>query len=151
MLPPDAEGAPYDSRAAAYDRVVGSTLYNRLIWGASTDLYRAFARRAVASGDGPLLDAGAGSAVFTDRAYADTDRPLILVDRSLGMLEAARDRIAKRAGGSLPASVTLLQADANELPLRDTSSPWGCSTCSTTWRDTSESSIGSSRRAERCS
>lgn len=118
-LPPDAEGAPYDSRAAAYDRVVGSALYNRLLWGASTERYRTFARRSVAAGDGPLLDAGAGSAVFTAEVYAEADRPLLLVDRSLGMLEAARDRIAQQAGGAVPSSVTLLQADANDLPLRN--------------------------------
>ena len=121
VLSPDAEGAPYDSRAAAYDRVVGSALYNRLLWGASPERYRAFARRAVAAGNRPLLDAGAGSAVFTAGAYAEADRPLLLVDRSLGMLEAARNRIADRAGGTLPNSVTLLQADANDLPLRDES------------------------------
>lgn len=119
VLPPDAKEAHYDARAAAYDRVVGSALYNRLVWGASTERYRAFARRAVATGDGPLLDAGAGSAVFTVGAYAEADCPLILVDRSIGMLEAARDRIADRADGPLPSSVTLLQADANALPLRD--------------------------------
>jgi ubiquinone/menaquinone biosynthesis C-methylase UbiE len=118
VLPPDIEGASYDSRAAAYDRVVGSALYNRLLWGTFPDRYRAFAREAAASGNGPLLDAGAGSAVFTAGAYVNTDRPLLLVDRSLGMLEAARDRIADRAGGTLPSSVTLLQADANDLPLR---------------------------------
>lgn len=118
-LPPDAEGAPYDSRAAAYDRVVGSALYNRLLWGASPERYRASARRVVAAGSGPLLDPGAGSAVFTAGAYAEADRPLILVDRSLGMLAAARNRIADRAGGTMPNSVTLLQADANQLPFRD--------------------------------
>lgn len=118
VLPPDAESASYDSRAAAYDRVVGSALYNRLLWGAFPDRYRAFARRAVAAGGGPLLDAGAGSAVFTAGAYVNTDRPLLLVDRSLDMLEAARNRIADRAGGTLPSSLALLQADANNPPLR---------------------------------
>ncbi len=118
-LPPDTEEAHYDSRAAAYDWVVGSAIYNRLVWGASPERYRAFVRRAVAAGDGPLLDAGTGSAVFTAGAYADADRPLILVDRSLGMLAAARDRIAERAGGTLPTSVTLLQADANTLPFHN--------------------------------
>ena len=44
VLPPDAEGGPYDSRAATYDRVVGSVLYNRLLWGTSPERYRAFAR-----------------------------------------------------------------------------------------------------------
>jgi len=70
VLPPDAEGVPYDARAGA---------------------------------------------------YAEADRPLLLVDRSLGMLVAARDRIADHAGGTMPNSVTLLQADANDLPLRDES------------------------------
>lgn len=37
------------------------------------------------------------------------------------MLVAARDRIAESAGGSLPQSIMLLQADANDLPLRDES------------------------------
>ena len=114
----DLDGSPYDSRAAAYDRVVGSWVYNRLVWGVSTTRYRRFVRRSLAAGEGPLLDAGAGSAVFTADAYARTSRPLILVDRSVGMLEAARSRIAECAGGALPESVVLLQADAADLPLR---------------------------------
>lgn len=40
----------------------------------------------------------------------------MLVDRSLGMLEAARGRLAKAAGGSVPANVYLLQADLLDLP-----------------------------------
>jgi len=36
-LLPDAECAHYDARAAAYDRVVGSALYKRLLWGASPE------------------------------------------------------------------------------------------------------------------
>ncbi|WP_263789991.1 class I SAM-dependent methyltransferase [Salinibacter sp.] len=110
--------AAYDSRAAGYDWVVGGWLYNRLLWGTSTGSYRRFARRALDGGKGPFLDVGAGSAVFTADAYAQTSRPLVLVDRAVGMLEAARERIAKRAGGSLPGRITLLQADARDLPLR---------------------------------
>jgi ubiquinone/menaquinone biosynthesis C-methylase UbiE len=117
-LPMDVEGAPYDTRAAAYDRIVGSELNNRLMWGTSTTSYRAFADRALADGGGVLLDAGAGSAVFTAEAYVHAARPVILVDRSLGMLDAARDRIATKAGGTVPNHVTLLQADVTALPLR---------------------------------
>lgn len=118
VLSPEERGALYDPRPTAYDQVVGSWLYNRLVWGVSTKAYHRFVRRALSVGEGPLLDAGAGSAVFTAEAYAKTSRPMILVDRAAGMLEAARDRIAKRAGGSLPGRLTLLQADATELPLQ---------------------------------
>ena len=118
-LSPEAENATYDSRAEGYDQVVGSWWYNRLMWGVSTERYRRFVRRALGAGEGPLLDAGAGSAVFTAGAYVRSSRPLILLDRSVGMLRAARDRIAKRAGGSLPDRITLLQADATDVPLRN--------------------------------
>lgn len=114
----EIESVPYDSRAAAYDRVVGSRLYNRIVWGVSLKSYGTFVRRALGDGEGGLLDAGAGSAVFTADAYAETSRSLILVDRSLGMLEAARDRITAQAGGTFPETITLLQTDAMDLPLR---------------------------------
>ena len=44
VLPPDAKEAPYDARAAAYDRIVRSALYNRLLWGASPEQYRRIER-----------------------------------------------------------------------------------------------------------
>ncbi|HVJ26243.1 MAG TPA: class I SAM-dependent methyltransferase [Vicinamibacterales bacterium] len=113
------EGGPdqsYDRRAAAYDRVVGSPLYNRLMWGSSPAAYAAFAARAVSSGRGPMLDAGCGSLVFTAGIYAGADRPLVLLDKSLGMLEAARDRL-RAVRGVLPASTVFLQADLLDLPL----------------------------------
>jgi ubiquinone/menaquinone biosynthesis C-methylase UbiE len=118
ILPPDVEGAAYDARAAAYDRVVGSAPYNRLLWGLSVSRYHSFVERALADNPGPLLDAGAGSAVFTAEAYVQAERPLLLVDRSRGMLTAAQERLADCAGGSVPDHVTLLQADLNTLPLR---------------------------------
>jgi SAM-dependent methyltransferase len=108
-LPSDEQGAPYDRHAALYDRLIGSRRYNRLIWGASIDGYAAFAREAVALSGGPFLDVACGTAVFTAPVYRDATRPLVLVDRSLGMLE----RAARRLGD---ADATLIQADALDLP-----------------------------------
>ncbi len=54
----------YDRHAVMYDRVIGSPLYNRLIWRTRTADHTAFAAEAVAAGDG-LLDAGCGTAIFT--------------------------------------------------------------------------------------
>src|SRR5215218_6533602 len=68
-LSADDAGAPYDRKAAVYDRVVGTRAYNRLVWGTSTAAYREFACEALASGTGPMLDAGCGSAVFTAGVY----------------------------------------------------------------------------------
>jgi SAM-dependent methyltransferase len=118
VLPIDAPGQRYDGRLAAYDRVVGNGLYNRLLWGSSPARYAAFARRALDSGDGPFLDAGCGSLVFTAAAYATSTRSVILLDQSVGMLEAARNRLIQQVG-HLPERVALIQADLRELPFRD--------------------------------
>jgi len=108
-LSSDDEGAPYDRRAAAYDRLVGSRAYNRVVWAASVADYEGFADEAVAAGDGPLLDAGCGTLAFTAAAYREASRPLVLVDRSLGMLARAAERLV-----GAPAS--LVQADVLDLP-----------------------------------
>jgi SAM-dependent methyltransferase len=106
---PGERTAPYDRRAATYDRLIGSRIYNRLIWGTSSEDYSAFAQEAVCAGAGPFLDAGCGTAVFTAAAYGRTSRPLLLVDRSLAMLRRAANRLAE-------ASTTLIQADLEALP-----------------------------------
>jgi SAM-dependent methyltransferase len=108
-LPAADRGAPYDRHAARYDRLIGSPLYNRLFWGASPRDYAAFAEEALAAGDGPFLDAGCGTAVFTAEAYRRAARPLVLTDLSLGMLTRARDRLEG-------APATLVQADLLDLP-----------------------------------
>lgn len=108
----------YDGRAAVYDLVVGTRIYNRVMWGASLLDYVAFARRAVASDStGALLDAGCGSLLFTAQAYLDCQRPILACDQSLNMLRRARSRLMKLAG-DLPGRVCLLQADLNALPFR---------------------------------
>ncbi len=116
-IPAGGHGQRYDRRAAAYDRVVGSRLYNRLLWGSSPEAYASFAARAVQSGRGPMLDAGCGSLVFTAGIYAAADRPLVLLDQSLGMLEAARDRLTI-VRGALPDDIILLQADLWDMPFK---------------------------------
>jgi SAM-dependent methyltransferase len=124
VLPPDVPGQRYDGRAKAYDAVVGSRLYNRLLWGSSPRAYSAFAARALAWGSGPLLDGGCGSLVFTADVYARATRPIVLVDRSIGMLRAARARLL-RACALTPSSIgppdeiVLLQGDIRRLPFRD--------------------------------
>ena len=108
-LPAGDEGARYDRRAAAYDRLIASRLYNRLAWGTSPSRYAAFAAEAVAAGSGRLLDAGCGTATFTAAAYRGACRPLVLIDRSLDMLERAAQRLAD-------APAAFVQADLLDLP-----------------------------------
>ena len=117
----DDAGAPYDRRAAAYDRLVRSRLYNRMAWSASPQDYRAFAATAFASATGPLLEVAAGSAAATAYLHATSPRPTTLVDLSRAMLERAGRNIASAAGGAggegaLPGHVRLVQADLLALP-----------------------------------
>lgn len=111
-------GAPYDSRAAAFDRMVRSRLYNGLAWGTSPAAYEAFAAEAVADGNGPLLEAAAGSAAASAEAHARSGRPTVVSDLSRGMLERAGERIAVAAPGEdeLGSRIRLVQADALDLP-----------------------------------
>lgn len=103
------EPSVYDRRAATYDRVIGSALYNRIVWGASTVGYTDFARSALDSGNGPYLDVGCGSLVFTADAYRAAARELVLTDLSEGMLGRAADRVSS-------ANATLIRADLFDLP-----------------------------------
>jgi ubiquinone/menaquinone biosynthesis C-methylase UbiE len=48
--------------------------------------------------------------------FAQAERPFVLVDRSLDMLEAARDRITHMNGGAVPRSIQFVQADLLDLP-----------------------------------
>lgn len=108
-LPADDEGAPYDRKAVVYDRVVGTRAYNRMMWGTSPAAYREFASEALGSGTGPMLDAGCGSAVFTAAVYRRAPRPLVLVDRSVGMRARASNRLEA-------APATFVHADLSDLP-----------------------------------
>jgi SAM-dependent methyltransferase len=112
-------GAPriftYDRRARLYDAIVGSRLYNRVMWGARIDGLREFAARAVESRAGPILDAACGSMLFSSEAHRST-RLTVACDLSIAMLERALDRLERR--GAYPENVVLLQADVMRLPFR---------------------------------
>jgi ubiquinone/menaquinone biosynthesis C-methylase UbiE len=104
----------YDRHARAYDRLIGNRLYNRVVWNASTASYASFAAAAVADGDGPLLDVGCGTALFTAASYRSTGRPVVLVDRSLGMLTRPAARLAETD----PDRLAFVHAGLFDLPFR---------------------------------
>lgn len=107
-------GSVYDGRADAYDRLIGSRWYNRLLWDTSPDDYAAFAQRAVDSAPGPLLDVAAGTATATCDAYRASDRMIVLTDQSRDMLTHAARRLAGE--GELRPGLRFVQADAFDLP-----------------------------------
>ena len=119
-LEPDDEGALYDSRAAAYDRLVSSSWYCRVAWGFDARRSTDFVSRALGAGEGWALDVAAGSCAPSAVAYLETSRPVIVLDRSLGMLRRGIARLRELAG-HLPPHVAFVQADAAALPLRSSS------------------------------
>lgn len=121
VLPPSQEAQRYDAIAARYDRLIGSRLYQRLVWGNRLGDDAAFAREAVVSdSEGAILDAGCGSLLTTTDVHLAVERPTVLLDLSVGMLRRAKARIVARAG-SLPDRIVLLQADVLRTPFRDAS------------------------------
>jgi ubiquinone/menaquinone biosynthesis C-methylase UbiE len=108
----------YDRRATAYDSVVGTRLYNRIMWGTSPLDYIAFASEAIMSNPGErMLDAGCGSLLFTAQLYIASDRQIVAFDQSLRMLQRARARLIELSG-SVPEHIVLLQADLSTLVFR---------------------------------
>jgi len=117
-LPEDAVAAPYDRRAAAYDAVVGRSLYHRIFWGTSARAYTRFARAALeAGGGGYFAEAGCGSLLFTAGLYREMPaRPTVLVDRSVQMLRRAGKRLRWGPAGP-PDEVAMLHADLAAIPV----------------------------------
>jgi ubiquinone/menaquinone biosynthesis C-methylase UbiE len=122
VLPDASQPHHYDRRATVYDWVVGSRLYNAIMWGSAPRDYVAFARQAIDSSqdDGKFLDAGCGSLLFTASTYLQTDRQIIAFDQSLTMLRRARQRLSTIAG-RVPQHIILLQADLSDLPFHPSS------------------------------
>lgn len=110
--------AEYDKIARFYDVVVGSVPYNLLIWKTHPSAYLDFARRELA-GAKNILDVGSGTLSFTADFYLDSPYvPIVVVDRSVKMLEIARERLMKKNGGVFPDHIFLMQGDLFALPFK---------------------------------
>ncbi|MDX8395421.1 MAG: class I SAM-dependent methyltransferase [Mariprofundaceae bacterium] len=116
VIPKNEQAHHYDKAAKAYDWVIGNHFYNRIIWGNWPSQYEKFCKQALASNtNGIVLDAGCGSLIFTAKAYAKSKRPIVLLDRSLGMLKRARNRLVQ-CEGKVPENIILIQADILHMP-----------------------------------
>ena len=110
-LPENARAASYDKMALGYDLLVGNGVYNRFVWGCSKSEYaRAAASLLEQAPQGPIIDFGCGSCVFTAPTYRGHEDRLTLFDRSMGMLERAEKR--------LPTG-KFLHGDALDAPFED--------------------------------
>lgn len=96
----------YERRAAAYNAMVRSPLYNRVAWGTSPERFEEFAARAVGSASGPFLEVAAGTASATRLAHIAGRRQTTLIDTAAPMLEIAEKSIAAAAGGEVPEWIT---------------------------------------------
>ncbi len=120
VFPEGKRKSNYDVKAKFYDYIIGNEIYNKIVWGNSKKDYENFCSLALSSSEsGAVLDAGCGTLVFTAEAYSRCrKRPVILVDRSLTMLEKAAERL-KRLNGEIPSNIILLQADIFNLPFKN--------------------------------
>lgn len=103
-----------------YDTVACNSLYNRIAWGYSIDLFSQLANKALySSGSGFILDAGCGSLAFTAKVYAEyRERPVVLLDQSLKLLRMAKKRLMDLVG-HIPENLLFLHGDATALPFQD--------------------------------
>lgn len=116
-LATDERSADYDRIAFGYDLLIGNPVYNRIIWGTWPDRYALAAIHALASApDGPVLDCGCGSLVFTASSYrlTNSDR-LVLFDNSVGMMVRGQRR--------LPQGL-FVQGSALDMPFADGAFPY---------------------------
>ena len=120
VFPEANRKSDYDFNAKFYDFIVPNPLPQKLIWKNSLEDYHNFCVKALNSAEsGAVLDAGCGSLVFTARAYSEChNRPILLLDRSLVMLQKAAKRLTE-INGRIPENILLLQADIFDLPFRE--------------------------------
>lgn len=105
----------YDSKSKIYDVVVGSRIYNKLMWGNDINDYKKFAEDAVANTKGILVDAGCGSLNFTRDAYLKSECKIILIDNSIEMLKICREKL--KQSGRLGVEIFCVQGDILKLNL----------------------------------
>lgn len=104
----------FDRWAGLYDYLIGSKLYNRLMWGTSPDSYVKFAEEAHSTNPQFMLDAGCGSMAATAEAHAHGKNLVIGVDSSLPMLRRAQKRLADLDAKN----VILIHGTVEDLPFR---------------------------------
>ena len=112
------ESADYDSKAAAYDRMVSSNLYLRAAWGVTRNQFMDFIDQAFVSRNGPILDLAAGTSLDAVHSYEKSRRPTLVLDLSLAMLQKGAERL-RTSLGHIPGNIAFLQADALDLPIAD--------------------------------
>lgn len=120
------EKANYDRKAKLYERLVGKSWFNRIVWNTLPKNYTRFAREALLEKTGSLIDIGCGGLSQTASLYLSTSNNCILFDRSIGMLKLAEERLI-HGRKKIPPNVTLVQGDAFKLPFREESFDLLCS------------------------
>ncbi len=120
VLDESRQQSGYDGHVLAYDAIAGNRFFNRVFWGNWPSNYTKFCQESLSrSPNKPVLDVGCGSLVFTAVAYANSNRqPVVLLDRSLGMLKRARERL-EQIRGSVSDNIVFLQGDVFDLPFKD--------------------------------
>ena len=121
VLKEDERASDYDDKVKGYDALIGNGLYNKLIWRNDVANYHDFCVEALNGNPANMvLDAGCGSLVFTAKAYASsTNQQIVLLDRSLGMLRKAKERLEALCEGKVPEHIVLIQGDIFDLPFVD--------------------------------
>lgn len=119
-------GATYDNKAKAYERLVSSKLYNKLMWGTLPVDYIEFSKKAIIDSSGIGLDIGCGGLVQTYQQYGATNNEFILLDNSIEMLKVGQSRLRSNKQRKTD-NIHLLQASAFEIPFDDDSFDIVCS------------------------
>ena len=121
VLQKDERASDYDDKVKGYDALIGNKWYNKLIWKSDVATYHDFCVEALNSNRANMvLDAGCGSLVFTAKAYASSsNQQIVLLDRSLGMLRKAKERLEALCEGKVPEHIVLIQGDIFDLPFVD--------------------------------
>ena len=118
----EVEGLPegdYDGQASKYDKLVGSILYNKIMWGNSPMDYAKFALKNLNDSDpGRIVDVGCGSLIFTHQVYSDYKKQnLILSDHSAEMLRIGKKKLERHSPNNNPKQ--FLRLDALNMPFHE--------------------------------
>jgi len=111
----------YDVQAIKYDRLVSNSLYNRIMWGNTTQNYSDFCKIGLQSNNkGIIADIGCGTLSFTHKVYAENkQKDIFLCDLSYEMLKLGKNRIENFDTGM--SNITFLRSDALDMPFKDNS------------------------------